>query len=62
MRRLSTMIRPMSMQWQDLGCSYNTSTGLRTVLKVRRMAVCLVVYVYDLPTWRKRWQRVCVSV
>jgi hypothetical protein len=34
MRRLSTMIRPMSMQWTDLGCSYNTSTGMRTVLKV----------------------------
>jgi hypothetical protein len=34
MRRLSTMIRPMSMEWQDIGCSYNTSTGMRTVLKV----------------------------
>jgi hypothetical protein len=35
MRRLSTMIRPMSMEWSDIGCSYNTSTGMRTVLKVR---------------------------
>lgn len=34
MRRLSTMIRPMSMEWKDIGCSYNTSTGMRTVLKV----------------------------
>ncbi|WIA12817.1 hypothetical protein OEZ85_006447 [Tetradesmus obliquus] len=33
MRRLSTMIRPMAMEWQDIGCSYNTSSGMRTVLK-----------------------------
>lgn len=34
MRRLSTMIKPMHMEWKDIGCSYNTSAGMRTVLQV----------------------------
>lgn len=34
MRRLTTMLKPMVMEWQDIGCSYNTSAGMKTVLKV----------------------------
>eukprot|EP00878_Enallax_costatus_P020993 GHUV01022209.1.p1 GENE.GHUV01022209.1~~GHUV01022209.1.p1 ORF type:complete len:299 (-),score=59.91 GHUV01022209.1:26-922(-) len=33
MRRLTTMMKPMVMEWQDIGCSYNTSAGMKTVLK-----------------------------
>jgi ABC-type multidrug transport system ATPase subunit len=33
MRRLTTMLKPMVMEWQDIGCSYNTSAGMKTVLK-----------------------------
>jgi hypothetical protein len=34
MRRLTTMMKPMHMEWQDIGCSYSTSSGLKTVLQV----------------------------
>jgi len=27
-------MKPIHMEWQDIGCSYNTSTGLKTVLQV----------------------------
>eukprot|EP00879_Flechtneria_rotunda_P001281 GHRR01001430.1.p1 GENE.GHRR01001430.1~~GHRR01001430.1.p1 ORF type:complete len:214 (+),score=57.94 GHRR01001430.1:477-1118(+) len=33
MRRLTTLAAPMVMEWRDLGCAYNTNTGVRTVLK-----------------------------
>ncbi|KAF8067234.1 ctr9 [Scenedesmus sp. PABB004] len=33
MRRLTTQMRPMLLEWQDVGCSYSTPTGTKTVLK-----------------------------
>jgi hypothetical protein len=34
MRRLTTRAKPMTLEWQNLGCSYSTSAGTKTVLQV----------------------------
>lgn len=35
LRRLTTNLKPMVLEWVDLGCSYETSQGPKTVLQVR---------------------------
>jgi hypothetical protein len=34
LRRLTTNLRPLVLEWADLGCSYQTSHGTKTVLAV----------------------------
>jgi hypothetical protein len=35
LRRLTTHLRPLFLEWNDLGCSYQTSQGTKVVLEVR---------------------------
>jgi hypothetical protein len=36
LRRLTTNLRPLVLEWADLGCSYQTSHGTKIVLAVRQ--------------------------
>jgi hypothetical protein len=38
--KLTALVRPMVMQWEDVGCAYNTSTGVKTVLQVHGGVLC----------------------
>jgi hypothetical protein len=35
LRRLTTTMQPMVLEWREVGCAYNTGQGLRVVLQVR---------------------------
>lgn len=34
--KLTSLVHPMLMEWEEIGCSYNTSTGVKVVLQVSR--------------------------
>lgn len=42
LRRLTTNLRPLLLEWRDLGCSYDTAQGPKTVLQASG----------SLPRWR----------
>lgn len=39
LRRLTTMMKPLTLAWSNLGCTYNTSQGTKIVLQVWHLHV-----------------------